>query len=619
MFKTGMAILFFVVSCLAHSEAPVINQYDATITIRKNAEIIVREVIDVTTDGVRIKRGIYRDFPTRYKTPEGYDFDIGFRLLDVRRDGKSEPYRVVNRSNGVRIYIGSSDTFITPGRYQYQIMYSVNRALGFFANHDELYWNVTGNQWAFPIQSATALVVLPEQVKIEKAMVYTGPPGARSHNAEISYPQNNEVLFTTTKALPAGHGLTVVAGWPKGIIIEPDWYKKINYFLEDNSQLAFMALCYVLLLVFYGVAWFYLGRDPDSKTVIPLFEPPQDFSPQSLRYIKKMGYDNKIFTAAIVNMAVKKYLTIEEKKDDEYVLRKTGADESLLTEPEKAISKELFKYSGKMVITQENHSRISEAIDQFKKALKTAYRDKYFVTNTPVVILGFIISIISFVPVFYHNISLLFPVGFIAFFALIFIKVIHDVFLYMKRSSFIIKGIASVVAAVFLIVMFRSFFSSEMMDGEVAICVAVAIFIATNAVFMYLIKRPTALGAEVIQQARGFEMFLKATEEDRLNFRNPPDRTPELFERYLPFALALGLEQVWSSQFSGILAQYKYQPSWYVGSHYHDFSPTSFSNTIGSSLNSAIASSSVAPGSSSGFSGGGSSGGGGGGGGGGGW
>jgi uncharacterized membrane protein len=148
--------------------------------------------------------------------------------------------------------------------------------------------------------------------------------------------------------------------------------------------------------------------------------------------------------------------------------------------------------------------------------------------------------------------------------------------------------------------------------------------VAINVVFYYLLKAPTLLGRRILDQIEGFKMFLSVAEKDRLNLLNPPDRTPELFERYLPYALALGVEQAWAQQFADVLARAAvdgttYSPAWYSGSGWSTARVGAFSSSLGSSLSSSISSSSTAPGSSSGFGGGGGSGGGGGGGGGGGW
>jgi len=139
-----------------------------------------------------------------------------------------------------------------------------------------------------------------------------------------------------------------------------------------------------------------------------------------------------------------------------------------------------------------------------------------------------------------------------------------------------------------------------------------------NILFFQLLKAPTRTGRELLDQAEGFRLYLDVAEKDEMSFRNPPEKTPELFEKYLPFALALDVEQAWAERFAGLFHRLEqegeaYRPHWYSGRHWGSSSLAGFSSAVGGSLGSAIASSSTAPGSSSGSGGGGSSGGGGGG------
>jgi uncharacterized membrane protein len=148
--------------------------------------------------------------------------------------------------------------------------------------------------------------------------------------------------------------------------------------------------------------------------------------------------------------------------------------------------------------------------------------------------------------------------------------------------------------------------------------------VAVIVVFAILMKQPTGLGRKVLDETEGFREYLEIAEKDEMNLRNPPEKTPALFERYLPFALALGVEQEWGERFSRLFAGLRapdgspYHPAWYHGS-WSGFDTAAATSTLTSDLGGAISSSMSAPGSSSGGGGGGFSGGGGGGGGGGGW
>ncbi len=153
---------------------------------------------------------------------------------------------------------------------------------------------------------------------------------------------------------------------------------------------------------------------------------------------------------------------------------------------------------------------------------------------------------------------------------------------------------------------------------------AFALLVFLNALFYYLLKAPTLAGRKIMDQVEGFKMYLSVAEKDRLNMLNPPEKTPQLFEKYLPYALALNVENEWSEQFADVLAKAQvdgqpYSPSWYQGSSWNRLGASGLSDSLGGAFAGAIASSAMAPGSSSGSGGGGSSGGGGGGGGGSGW
>jgi hypothetical protein len=129
--------------------------------VRADSVLEVTEAIVVQAEGQQIRRGIFREFPTTYSRVDASRKTVGFEVLSIKRDGVSEPYRMEQRSNGVAIYIGDKDRFLTPGEYRYEIRYRTDRQLGFFPDHDELYWNVTGAGWVFPIDAATARVRLP--------------------------------------------------------------------------------------------------------------------------------------------------------------------------------------------------------------------------------------------------------------------------------------------------------------------------------------------------------------------------------------------------------------------------------------------------------------------------
>ena len=167
---------------LAGFAAEYIESFHSDIEIRRNGDLHVTETIRAHAEGRAIRRGIFRDFPTRYTDARGRSMSVDFEVESVKRDGVSEPFRIKDRSNGQRVYIGDSKVYLSPGPYEYTLTYLTSRQLGFFADFDELYWNVTGTDWAFPINSASARVTLPGAATGVELSGYTGPHGSVGKN-----------------------------------------------------------------------------------------------------------------------------------------------------------------------------------------------------------------------------------------------------------------------------------------------------------------------------------------------------------------------------------------------------------------------------------------------------
>jgi uncharacterized membrane protein YgcG len=567
LISLGLALLFS--SPIAAQER--ITSFDSRIVVDKDASLTVTETIDVVANGDQIRHGIYRDFPTKYRGGFGKVVTVGFKVIKILRDGQAEPYSIANRQNAKRIYIGDPNAYVDAGAHEYTIVYQTTRHLGFFSDQDDLYWNVTGNEWAFHIDKVTAEVILPSDVPVTKitADSYTGASGSESTMAKYTIgPGSPSVSFRTTEGLEANEGLTIDVGFPKGFVRPPSSADKFLYVFQDNIGSIMGVFGLVVLLAYYGITWARVGNDPEKGTIVPQWEIPDGLSPAAIRFVRRMGFDSKAFGAAVLNMAVKRYVRIVQKKH-EYTIEKDKADPSVLAPEEQKGVDSLLGASDNITLKDTNHSRIASALAALNVELDNRYRKQYFSRNTGWGCLGFIAS-----------------VGIVILMALL--------------VGNMVPGIVVVFAVLLLIV---------------------------NVVFFPLMRCVTIPGRRLLDKIEGLRMYLTTAEQDRLNTLNPPERTPQLFEKFLPYALALDVEQQWSEQFTEILAKAgeggaAYSPSWYSGtSSWSDLGSGRFASAVGSSLAGAIASSSVAPGSSSGGGGGGggSSGGGGGGGGGGGW
>jgi uncharacterized membrane protein YgcG len=631
------------IPCAGAAEQERIHQYHADVEVLKDGSLRVTESINVTAAGDKIKRGIYRDFPTIYQSKYFIPVEVPFDVVGVKRDGRREPFHIEKRANGVRVYIGSKDARVPHGDHTYQIEYTTDFQLGYFDSFDELYWNVTGNGWDFAIDRATASVKLPaaiprDQVRHEG---YTGPQGSKERNltSHVDH-QTGDVEFATTKPLGPHEGLTIVVEFPKGYVREPTAAERRSLYFRSNLTLWLTLGGLIVVLGYFLWAWIKVGRDPAGDVIIPQFEPPLSLAPACARYLRRMGYDRKCFTSAVLDMAVKGHATIEELDGQYSLTRAKGPAKEKLSSGEQAISNILLA-SKSIEFKQANHTKIKKAIQKLGEQLSREYEGKLFAKNRRWLVPGWLLSAAVIVVVAlmsgWWNLA---AVGGIslwltgwtvacAFLAAMVFVAWQSARSLRRNTS---KRIGSYGSALFMTAFATPFFLGEAM-GLGALVSSTSIWmlpllvgvVAINWAFWYLIKRPSVEGRRVMDQIEGFRMYLGTAEKAYLERLHPPEETPELFEKYLPYALALDVENQWAEKFADVLARSAkdsadgYQPAWYCGSDWNPAMAGAFAGGLGSSLSSAISSSATAPGSSSGGGGGGSSGGGGGGGGGGGW
>ena len=609
----------------AYSQEKILR-FQSLVQVHPDANLTVTEKIKVQSARMQIKRGIVRDFPTIYHDQAGKTRKVGFEVLEVLRDGKEEPYHLGAAANGVKVFIGQKDVLLPPGVYEYTIKYRTDRQLGFFPNYDELYWNVTGHGWAFPINSAQAVIELPPGAKIVQYRAYTGRMGAQGRDYQAREEGPGKMVFTATRDLPPGSGLTVAVAWPKGVVHPPSDAAQMGFFLRDNLPAVAGLAGFLLVLGFYLTAWNRVGRDPAKGTIIPLFAPPPGFSPATVRYLLHMGFDDRTVAAALVDMAVKGYLTIENTGKD-YTLHKRGAGVKTLTRGEQNLGNELFDGGDTLEMKDKNYKRIQIARDALKETLKSELEKAYFFANSNHFSAGVVLSLLAVGAVvlaaMHHGSS-----GDKSLWLAVWIGAgIGLAAWFFKRWTFsITKNLGALgiglFACGFLVVKFFSFTFLEYTFLP-AVAILVPILVMLNFLFYRLLKAPTLTGRKVMDQIEGFKLYLSVAEKERLDLLTPPEKTPELFEKYLPYALALDVENEWSEQFADVLARAGegrgYTPAWYHGGSYSDVGSSRFVSNLGGAFAGAIASSSSPPGSASGSGGGGFSGGGGGGGGGGGW
>ena len=633
MWRFTIGLLCCVFAHAAFAEERILD-FASAITIAPDASMSVAETIRVRAEGNQIRHGIYRDFPTDYEDKFGNRVRVAFEPESLTRDGSDEPFHTKGLDNGVRVYFGSENTLLSTGEYTYVLRYRTTRQLGFFADHDELYWNATGSGWDFPIDAASATVQLPGSIAPSALRVeaYTGEEGAKGRDYVANADAPSHATFRTTRALAPHEGLTIVVGFPKGIVAAPTREQRTRWFLADNGGVLVGGIGLLLMWAYFLWQWFRVGRDPKPGVIIAQYEAPEGCSPGMLRHVERMAYDDRCFAADLIDLAVRGRVEIREEKGTYSLLKKSSGARDTLPEPEAGMLKDLLGSSrSTLEFKQSEHATIAAALRNHQETLKKADVGRYFNTNSKLVIPGALVGLAAVLAgVFAVGAApQLAGAGFmlvwlggwsIGVFALV-VSVI--------RAWRAPPGVGTYFSAIFLTLFSLPFLAGEVfgigafaMFAGPGLAVIAVLLVATNFAFFQWLKAPTLEGRKLLDRIAGLRLYLGVAERDELAAQKAPPVTLEQFQTFLPYALALGVEKTWADKFAAAVgpaaaAAAAGAMGWYAGSNFSSLS--SFTSDIGSSLSSSISSSSSAPGSSSGGGGGGSSGGGGGGGGGGGW
>ncbi|HEV2043159.1 MAG TPA: DUF2207 domain-containing protein, partial [Sphingomicrobium sp.] len=499
----------------------------------------------------------------------------------------------------------------------------------------ELYWNVTGNGWRFPIDRASVTISLPSAAKFGQRAAYTGYQGETASNAAVTSETAGAISIATTAPLAAGQGLTVAVAFPKDVVDAPSSATKAGWFLADWGPPLVALGGLAGLIGFLYVAWQRGGRDPRAGTVVPIFSPPDGLSPAAMRYVIEQKLDNRGFAAALVDAAVKGHVKLTEDDGGFFgatkrsITRSSQATSQPLGSAEFAALDQLVPAGGTIEMDKENHSTFSSSINGLSKALAAEFEGKAFKRN-----IGWAFAAIAvwLLGLWFAAASILAAegVGVASWMILSPILLVGVIVAWLSLPK--MATVPGCIVHGVLIVLGGAAVAASLPTIPMALATGRWLPIAIAAIGLPLalsafawIDAPTKDGRAMLDRIAGFKQYLSITERDRLDRMQAPEDNLILFERLLPYAIALEVENRWADRFTSMLAAAAAAQgssagfAWYSGSSSPWTDTGGFVGSIGDSLSSAVSSASTAPGSSSGSGGGGSSGGGGGGGGGGGW
>ncbi len=634
-------------SVLPARAAEEILNYASRIEVRTDGVLDVTETIIVRAEGDRIRRGIFRDFPLRFRDTNGEISRVSFNVDSVTRDGKRETWSTESNSNFVRLRIGNPEVMLTRGEHTYEIRFTTDRQIRFFDDHDELYWNAVGTEWEFPVLQASTIVVLPNGAKATELTVFTGALGEKEKNARAQLSAGgNEATFTTTQPLGPREGMTIVAAFPKNVVAAPTVWQTIRWYIRDHLGSVFAIGGLLFAGIYYLRSWLKVGVDPKGGTIVPRWDMPDGVSPALVHYIDNKGYNRdpwRPISASVLSLAVKGRVKLDDLKSD-MVVQSTGVGAAgKLPTGEAQVMRQVEAAGGTLRFNKTNGTRIAAMQSAFSSAMESEHRSNYYKANTLYIVFGVFISIVVFVATL--AVADMDETGFVALFGLVVAGVIATILITRwakARATSLwgkIKLIIGTAIASFVIISIAGMVLASVTGTETSPLVfgGLAALVMLNLLFFFLMGAPTPLGRGRMDEIEGLKRYLTVAEEDRMNMAGAPEMSPKHYEKLLPFAVALNLEKPWSNAFQGwltaaiaagtVAATTYYGPGWYTGSG--GFSPDHIGDSMGDlagSMESSMTNSLPVPeSSSSGFGGGSSgggggfSGGGGGGGGGGGW
>ena len=577
MIKATIIFTISLLFCQSSFAKEQILNFDSDIKIHEDASLTITESIIVQAEGKQVRHGIYRDFPTNYQDKLGNNYQVAFDIKSITKDGLPVQWFTTNLRNGVRVYVGSKQTPLPEGIYNYKITYKTNNQLGYFESFDELFWNVTGNDWKFPINHVTATVQFPTDIDPSN-IGYKGYTGYGEQGGLFRLTEHTKsyIRLETRKPLHPTEDFTIAINWPKGYVKELTKLDRTLILLGQNLHLIIFILGLLVVIVYHLIVWLKVGRDPRPGVIIPIYDPPEKESPAAVRYIMRNHYDYKTFTTALISLAVKGYLTIEEDESKErFIFTRTGKSVNF-SAGEKVIAEKLFSNETRLSTKEASPTIFNEALHAHKKSLEQDYKKKYFKLNLGYLFVGLLLS-----------------------------------------TLFIIIGII---------------FKHPFANISISALITIGLHLITNFVFGLFIKAPTVVGRVFMDKAEGLKQYLTIAETDQLRQQYPLNKTPSNFERYLPYAFALDIEKTWADYFGEQLSHQFVRedgatistPLWFNSTN-SSMNLNAMTNQLSTQVIDSVVASTIPPGSVSGSSigsgsfGGGFSGGAGGGGGGGGW
>lgn len=615
MARSTLLAALFLTLCLAVSSlglapharaAEKILHYDVTATVNKDASMSVKERITVNVEGAKIKRGIFRHFPVVYPTTWGTTHITGFELGQVLLDGSHVPCKQERQGDSVLLMIGDPNKTVRHGEHTYEINFTITGHLRFLDDMDALYYNVTGNEWDFPIENASFTLILPPgaEENILAKNAYTG----RMNETGKDFTSEGQTVFRTTKTLYPGEGLTVAFDWKKGFVDKPDpaaaqtdddpgidpelaqsvqGPSSIHQLVSGGADIPSILRLLIpplACLICFLLLWRIFGKDPLPGPIVPIFHPPAGMTPGYAAFLKDHTATSNTFSGDLMKLATDGYVRFQNTdaqnaKDDFILIRTEKQPAPDLPATLSNILDKVFGSSRTSVNSGEKQGKeaLGDAYERNSSAYSSLLGKLRTLNIMPsllgLAICGFLIWLLMPLAVtgmfgwhvakyfwLFYCPEALFPACLVgSILAGIGLLVLRVTF---SKGGFTVKGL--IFGLIFLFAGYICLSDAWHKDSVITLTLLVSILIPVFFVAALMPKKSKD-GMHDLEQALGLEMFIATAEEKRLAVVNAPQDSVEVFETLLPYAIAFGLADAWEKRFANILAAANYQPAWQDG------------------------------------------------------
>ena len=500
---------------LPHSEAELSVEYQY---VDKRGSLQQRD-FTASASAIALENGIYIDYIKGYQRQNLLAYIYGrlvhahlFSLTDrqalsiknIEKDGVAEPWFTKQQNGQLGLFIGQRFKFLEVGEYEYKIQYEYKRQSWHEAGRDRVSWNVIGNDSVLKISGAKVRIDYPSDINRSDVSlnVYTGYNGELGNHFEVSSLTESSAVVSATKTLLPGESMTVDIAWPEGTISHRPSLESLGSLLSYNKEVFTFFICWFALIGLYLRTWIKHGRDPKSKLVTPRYQAPGQESPATMRYNNQNGeYDNRVFSSALISLASKGFLKIAKQGDGFVLTKLKDQNHGKMSGDEREVYQKLFSKRALLDPTKKSHAKLLYRAYEQHHARLAIYNkpEKYFIKN---------------------------------------------------RGSRFWLGFS-----VFVMWAWSLFFSLRHFTYEFwAFNVFTILVVITCTSANRLIGRPTQLGANRAPEMEGFFQYLTMGETDELRSVHPLNKTPEVYQEYLPYAVALDIEDIWGEKFSEVLS-----------------------------------------------------------------